>query len=115
MFYAGECVRSWNYGLGIVVSDGENPRVRLLCGADVELDGHTLRLVPDVVHDAALLNLLSIERWLSWRLYGIIEPSAVSLPRPECDLAAAMERCAKNPPLPPAESDPLDSAVLCFP
>ena len=115
MFYVRECVKSSYHGLGIVVRSGENPRVRLLCGAEIEVDGRTLKVVPDEVHDAALQNLMMIERWLTWRLYGIIEPSAVSLPRPECDLAVAMERCAKNPPLPPAESGPLDSAVFCFP
>jgi hypothetical protein len=106
--------RSSDHGLGVVVSSGENPRVRLLCGAEVELDGHALRLVPDVVHDAARLNLLSIERWLSRRVYGIIEPDAVSLPRPECDLATAMQRCAENPPLPLADPTPAGGSVLYF-
>jgi hypothetical protein len=114
MFYAGECVQT-HHGFGVVVSSGVNPRVRLIGGGELRIDEHTLQLVPDEVHDVALLNLMEIERWLTWRVYGVIEPDAVSLPRPGCDMATAMQRSAKHPPLPPAESEPLDSAVLCFP
>ena len=57
MFYVGECVRSSHHGLGVVVSSGENPRVRFINGGEFPVDGHTLQAVPDEVHDAEARKL----------------------------------------------------------
>ncbi|UCG32713.1 MAG: hypothetical protein JSU68_13735 [Phycisphaerales bacterium] len=70
--------------------------------------------MPDEVHDAEARNLMEIERYLTFRIYGIFPAFPLSLPRPRIDLAGAMKRHAETPPLRPAESAPPGSAVLYF-
>ena len=114
MFYEGQTVRSRYHGLGEVTVSGEEPRVQFLDGPECCVPCDTLRWVAPEVHDAELHNRLIIERWITWRLCGIIEPPTLPLPRPPCDLEAAMQRYAHSPPLPFVDSTPRDSAVLYF-
>jgi len=114
VFYEGETVRSRYHGLGEVTMTGEHPRVRFLDGRECRVPGDTVRLLPPEVYDAEVENQSAIERYLSFRVYGIVEPPTLSLPRPEFDLAAAMKRHAQTPPLPFVRPAPPSSAVLYF-
>ncbi len=91
MFYTGEFVRSWFYGLGEVVTLGNDPVARFLDGRECIEPGDRLAIVPDEVFAAELENRLRVERWLTFRVYGVKKPIGPSLRDQPFDLAAAMQ------------------------
>ena len=114
VFYEGETVRSKYYGLGEVTRSGKHPRVQFFDRPECSVPSDTLRWVAPEVYDAEVLNRVMIERFLTLRVCGYLPPCTAPLPRPEFDLAAAMQRYAHSPPLPFVDSTPPGSGVLYF-
>lgn len=86
VFYAREYVRSRLHGLGQVVESGDDPVVQFLDGRESAVPGETLTVVPEEVFASELENRLMVERWLSYRVYGIKERAAPMLKDRNFDL-----------------------------
>ncbi|NOX58378.1 MAG: hypothetical protein GXP29_05895 [Planctomycetes bacterium] len=70
MYHVEECVKSLHHGLGVVITAGENPRVRFNVGGDISVDGDTLQVIPGEIYDKAIRNRDEVDRWTSWRVNG---------------------------------------------
>ena len=92
MFFVNECVQSCRHGMGIVVNGGPDPVVQILDGPRLRVVGRTLRIIPHHVYDAEILNRAHVERWLDWRIHGVVRPAVRLLPRHALNLAAAMNQ-----------------------
>jgi hypothetical protein len=112
VFYDGECVRSRFRGLGEVIATGRHPVMLFIDGPELHVPGHTPSVVPRHVYDAEVENRRRIERYLDWRLYGLLNPDIRPLPPPPFDLEAAMT--SPRLPFDAPCSRPVDDAGLCF-
>lgn len=107
MFYVDECVRSPRYGLGVVIWAGDDPWVQFLAGERLQVEGSALRVVPDEVYDAEVANRARLERWLTWRVTGMLEPEPKLVSRPRTDLEGKLHRSAEQSCLPYVDVTPL--------
>ena len=112
MFYRNQCARSPRYGMGIVVRGGWNPTVQFLDGPLLDVMGRTLKIIPDQVYDAEVMNRTQIERWLDWRIHGVVQPAVRMFPRPRVDLLVGLKEALDSLPVRVAEND--SSGVFWF-
>jgi hypothetical protein len=112
MFYMNECVRSSRHGMGIVVNGGWNPAVQFLDGPMLRVEGETLRIIPDQVYDSEIINRADIERWLDWRMRGVVRPPVRFVRRPRASTLAVLREALNALPVPLADDD--TSGVLWF-
>jgi hypothetical protein len=91
MFYTGEAVHSSQHGFGLVAESGRDPVVEFMDTGRLAVSGEQLRVIPQAAYDAEVMNRTLVERWLDWRIHGVVQRRSPVLPRPALDLAAAMQ------------------------
>ncbi len=112
MIFAREYVRSRLHGLGQVIESGDDPVVQFLDGRECEVPGETLTVVPEEVFASELENRMRLERWLTYRVYGIKERPTPMLRDGKFDLVTALQESLWV--LPGRRSEPPPDEVPCF-
>ncbi len=70
VFRKRQCVRSRMHGLGQVLAEGEEPKVRFLDGRECRVPADTLRFISEEEFEAEIANRSVIESYLIVRVHG---------------------------------------------